>query len=100
MTENNIQAGAMAYRPGRVMRAYLALGFRYSAHAPRPDDDEARYTIHRTTTYWDWADRFRILISGKTELEICVETETLETVKGIQSRAVVLAPDAIVRRSL
>lgn len=89
-----VQNGIMAYRPPLPMRIWLKLGFRYSAHAPRPDDDEARFTIHTVTTCWDWKDRLRILFSGMTRTEVCVETEKLETLKGVRAAAVVLAPRA------
>lgn len=85
---------AMEFRPPFSMRFWRWLGFRYSARAERPEDDEARYTIHRTFVHWDWRDRLRILLSGKTETELCVETETLETVKSVRTQAVVLAPGA------
>ena len=85
---------AMEFRPPFKMRMLLALGFRYSAYAPRPEGDDAHYTISRVVTCWDWRDRLRILFSGMTEIEVCVETEKLELVKGSRSAAVVLAPGA------
>ena len=87
---------AMEFRPPLKMRMWRALGFKYSAYAPRPegDDDSVHYTISRVVAHWDWRDRLRILVSGMTEIEICVETEHLETVKGSRSAAVVLAPGA------
>ena len=88
------QCFVQEYRPSRKMRMLLALGFRYSAYAPRPEGDDAHYTISKVITHWDWRDRLRILISGMTEIEVCVETEKLEMVKGSQSGAVVLAPGA------
>jgi hypothetical protein len=93
MSENT-QSGYQAYRPGLVMRIWLALGYRYSSYVERPEDDEAIYDVHHIITYWDWRDRLRILISGKTEASICVETETHAKLKGTRSSAAVLAPDA------
>lgn len=89
-----IDAGVQSFQPPLSMRIWRALGFRYSAYANRPEDDEARYTVHRTITKWDWRDRLRILVSGQTETELCIETETLEKLKGVRLAAVVLAPDA------
>lgn len=89
---NATMNGAMTYRPNWRVRFWQWLGFRYAAHAGRPDDEEAKYTIHRIVTRWDWRDRFLLLISGTTETELCVETETLEAVKGSRSREVVIAP--------
>lgn len=91
---DTITNGAMEFRPPLKMRILRALGFRYSAYAPRPENDDAHYTVSRVVTCWDWRDRLRILVSGMTEVEICVETEKLEMVKGSRSAAVVLAPGA------
>ena len=91
MTETNLM---MEHRPPLAMRLWRRLGFRYGARCERPDDDEARYTIHRVCTYWDWRDRLRILVSGQTEIELCVETERFETIKGTRQEAAVLAPGA------
>ena len=84
----------MEFRPSFVGRFWRALGFRYAAYVARPDDDESCYTVHRTITRCDWRDSLRILISGKTEIELCIETEKVEKVKGVQTDACVLAPNA------
>lgn len=91
MTDQTIN-GAVEFRPSLAMRIWMALGFRYGAYIPPPDDDEAIYTTHRVFTHWDWRDRLRILVSGQTETELRVETEKLEPLKGVRQTAVVLAP--------
>lgn len=84
--------GAMEFRPSLAMRVGLALGFRYGAYIPPPENDNAIYTTHHIFTHWDWRDRLRILISGQTETILRVETEKMESLKGIQQQAVVLVP--------
>lgn len=86
------QDGCLAYQPGRAMRFWLALGFRYGAHAQRPENDEAKWMIHRTVTHWDWRDRLRILLAGRTEIELCVETQQPADIIRTAAAAVVLAP--------
>lgn len=89
---DRVTNGAMEFRPALAMRIWKHLGFQYGAYCGRPEEDEARYTVHRIFTNWDWRDRLRILISGQTEVELCVETEALEKLKGVRQKAVVLAP--------
>lgn len=95
LAEKNLeQVQVQAFRPNIVYRFWRAMGFRHGAFAGRPDDDEARYTIHTILSHWDWRDRLRILISGDTATEICVETKAIEEIKGVRTEAVVLAPGA------
>jgi len=92
MTINASNEGCMEFRPPIAQRIWRFLGFRYGAYCERPEGDEAIYTIHRIFTHWDWRDRLRILISGQTETELCVETEALQLIVGVRSAPAVLAP--------
>lgn len=89
---DTINTQAVEFRPALAMRIWKRLGFRYGAYCGRPENDDALYTVHRIFTHWDWRDRLRILFSGQTETELCIETETLEKLKGVRQAAVVLAP--------
>ena len=91
---DRIEAGVQAFRPSLSYRFWQALGFRHGAYVPPPEDDEAYYMRHRIVTCWDWRDRLRILLSGKTEVSIIVETEQPEKFKSARSVAVVRAPGA------
>ena len=93
-TLNDVTCGVVSYKSPLSMRIWKFLGFRYSAHAPRPEDDEAQYCVHRVLTYWDWRDRLRILVTGSTETKLCVETKQIVLVKVVRTHSVVLAPGA------
>jgi hypothetical protein len=73
--------GAMMYAPPLLMRIKLWLGFRYSALAHPPlDDDAAYYVHHRVTVFVDWRDRLRLLWSGCVQVDILGETDTAAVV--------------------
>lgn len=94
---DRIEAGVQAFRPSLSYRFWRALGFRYSAFVPPPDEDDAQYARHRIVAHWDCLDRLRILLSGKTETSLLVETEEPMKFKSARSVAVVLAPGAKVQ---
>ena len=91
---SDIEAGCVEFRPGIAMRVWRKLGFSYGSYIEPPNEDEAHYTTHHTITHWDWLDRLRILISGKTETILRVHTADAVVLKGTQAKASALAPNA------
>ncbi len=72
----NESGEGVGFFPNSWQRAWLALGFQWGPYAGRPEDEAAFYVIHDVVTHWDWRDRLRILVSGKTSLQICMEIES------------------------
>ena len=70
------EAKVMGFHPRGWERVWRALGFKFSAFAGRPDEDDTQYMVQITTTHWDFMDRLRILVSGVTQVELCVEIES------------------------
>jgi len=93
-TMSEPQNFAMEFTPTRAMRFWRWAGFHYTAYAGRPENDEARYLVHRVTTVWDWRDRLRILLTGRTQVELCVETDGDVRVFKTRAHHVTLAPGA------
>lgn len=62
-------------------RFWGALGFgRNSARPPedfKPEGMAEGYFIVATVTNWDWLDRLRILVSGRTHTEIAVVSDVM-----------------------
>lgn len=95
MTEQTEQRNfVQSFNPPLSMRIWQRLGFRYGAHADRPESADAIWSIHKVVTRWSALDRLRILISGQTEVELCVETDVAHKVKSSNASAVILARGA------
>lgn len=77
---------------GLVIRLWRWLGFQPNAFCGRPSHTDAHYSVHRVCAHWGWGDRIRILISGNTEVELCIETEARQTLKSVRQQAAVLPP--------
>jgi hypothetical protein len=71
---STVENGMMAARKTILTRLMIWLGFKFSAFAGNSGNDSL-YIIHVTRTHWGFMDRLRILISGVTEVELCVEIE-------------------------
>lgn len=90
------QNGYTMFKPTRMQRFWRWLGFRFGAHAPHLDDlDEVDtpYCVHVVVTHWDWSDRLRILVSGKTAVQLrAYSTEPHPTAGPTTCAAAVLMP--------
>lgn len=71
--------GCQAYRPTAAQRLWRALGFR-TPFVPYPDQEdgfvEGRMLITAVSEL-DWADRLRVLLSGKVQHSCSVQTDIL-----------------------
>ena len=81
------------YRHPLAMRLWMVLGFRYPHSHGATNDPHT--ILHRTVTHWNWRDRLRIMISGKTETVLVTVTDVPAIpITKTNTLAIVLAPDA------